>query len=203
VAVEPTLWAMGIRSLLVLLMALALSGTGCGGSNEVDRAADSPPQSATEQQAPTREAFVSEAKAICTKAWETVPAGASKASLQKQLEMGMDTWSDVVRQLRILPVPPGEKARVGRMLTHFENAIRAGRLASTADDESALAVFAGLFDQGQKGAAIAHSYGLDVCSPVPAMPSDEDVLESEAFQKAMKDFARQVEDSDVPTLTQP
>jgi hypothetical protein len=194
---------MVIRSLLVLLMALALSGTGCGGSKELDGASDSPTPSAPERQTLTREAFVSEAKAICTKAWETVPAGASKASPQEQLGMGMDTWSDVVRQLRTVPVSPEEKARVDDMLTHFTKAIRAGRLASTADDESALAIFAGLFDQGQKGATIARSYGLDICSPVPAMPSDDDFLESEVFQKAMKDFTRQLEDGDLPTLTQP
>jgi hypothetical protein len=35
------------------------------------------------------------------------------------------------------------------------------------------------------------------------MPSDDDFLESEVFQKAMKDFTRQLEDGDLPTLTQP
>jgi hypothetical protein len=117
--------------------------------------------------------------------------------------MAMDVWSGVVRELRDLDPPPGDRARVDRMLTHFETAIRAGREAAAADDESALAAFAGVFDQGSKGAAIAHSYGLDVCSPVPVMPSAEDLSENEAFRKAMLDLIRQVEAGDAPALTEP
>jgi hypothetical protein len=192
------------RSLLVAFVTVLVAVGGCGGSAD-DRERSTRPQgqSATEQEAATPAAFVSEARAICTEAWDTVPPGASSASPQEQLEMGMNAWSDVVRQLRELDPPPGEEARVDRMLTHFENAIRAGRQASKVNDESALAVFAGLFDQAQKGATIAHSYGLDVCSPLPAMPADEEFFESEAFQEAMKDFTRQIEDGDLPTLTQP
>jgi len=195
---------MGRRALRFASLSLFLACAGCGGSDGSDGPARIAGKSQTGQtDGPTREVFVASAKAICTDAWDTVPPGARDASPAKQLAMGMDTWSDVVRELRELDPPPDEAARIDRMLRHFENAIRAGRHASRADDESALVVFAGLFDQGQKGAAIAHSYGLDVCSPVPAMPSEEDFFESEAYQKAMKDFTRQLEGADLPTLTQP
>jgi hypothetical protein len=53
--------------------------------------------------------------------------GAREAAPKTQFAMGMEMWSHVVRQLHALE-PPGEEVRVERMLTHFQNAIRAGRL---------------------------------------------------------------------------
>jgi hypothetical protein len=198
------------RRALPLILPLVLLPAACGGSESVERTG-SPPASGPMQQtsdappprAPTRREFVTKARAICTEAWETVPAGLRDASPQEQLEAGMDTWSDVVGRLRRLEPPAGEKARVGRMLRHFENAIRAARGFSRAEDEGALALFAGLIDQGQKGATIARSYGLDHCSLVPPMPSEKELAESDAFQKAMEHFTGELLDPNRATLTQP
>jgi hypothetical protein len=134
---------------------------------------------------------------------ESLRAGLEGEPVEEQLAIAMDAWSRVVRELRELKPPAGEEARVDRMLTHFENAIRAGRKATTADDEAALAVFAGLFDQGSKGAAIANSYGLAVCSPVPVLPSAAELWESKAYQQAILDLIRHVESDKLPTLAEP
>jgi hypothetical protein len=203
-ASRPDNWSLGhARAFLPVVAAVALLGAACGGSasEQADAAAESP---ASQAEIPTRDAYVTKAKAICARAWGEIPRGALDASVEAQLQMGMDTWAEVVRQLRALDRPPADAARIERMLTHFQNAIRAGRLMPTAEDEDALAVFAGLLDQGAKGAAIAHSFGLDDCSPVPPMPSAEDVFESEAYHEAMLDFIRQMEkDGKLPPLPQP
>lgn len=193
---------MGRSLAFLALIGVVLVGAACGGSDGGGGAAASE-RPGQEEQALTRSEFVARAKAICIAADETLPPGARDAPTEKQLAIAMDAWNRVVRQLRELKPPRGEAARVDRMLTHFENAIRAGRQAFTASDESALAVFAGLFDQASKGAAIANSYGLDVCSPVPVLPSTQELWESSAYQQAMLDFIRQFEESDLPTLTEP
>jgi hypothetical protein len=172
------------RRYLVLFLPLVLVAAACGGSENPERS------SSPQAPAPTREAFVTKAEAICTEAWETVPAGARDAPPEKVFEMGIDTWSRLVGRLRRLAPPAAEKQRVDLMLTHFENAIRAARQLSTAEDEAVLAVFAGLFAQGQKGAAIAHSYGLDVCSLVPPATAGEEALAqiTEKWQKTGENF---------------
>jgi hypothetical protein len=179
-----------------------LIAAACGAGDDVERPAG-PQATAGREPATTRATFVAKARSICTEAWQTPPAEARGASPERLLELGMDTWAGVVRDLRRLEPPPLEKRRVDRMLTHFENAIRAARQAPNGDDEAALAIFAGLFDQGSKGAAIAHSYGLAVCSPVPPMPSADELLENDAFREAMEQFVGQLRDPRLPTLTQP
>jgi hypothetical protein len=124
---------------------------------------------------------------------ETLPSDVSDLPTEEQLVAAMDVWSRVVSRLRALEPPAGDEARVDRMLTHFENAIRAGRGAATATDETALAFFAGLFDQGSRGAVIAESYGLGICSPIPPMPPAEQLAENKAYQEAMLELIRQVE----------
>jgi hypothetical protein len=99
-----------------------------------------------------------------------------------------------------LPDTLADKERVDVMLTHFENAIRAARQFSTAEGEAALAVFAGVIDQGRKGAEIAHSYGLDVCSLVPVIPSEQEFVQSDAFREAVNAFADHAQDPDRKTL---
>lgn len=199
----PMTLAMGHRFLVLTSMSLALACTACGGGSEQREDAVRSERSAPSQEQSSRAEFVAKARAICATAGGPVPPGLRDSTPQAQLKIAMDAWSQVVRELRKLDPPPGEEARVDRMLRHFENAIRAGRQASTADDESALPVFAGLFDQASKGAAIAASYGLERCSPVPPMPSGEDLAENEAFRDAMLDLIEQVENGDVPTLTAP
>jgi hypothetical protein len=186
------------RRALLLFFPLLVIAVGCGGSDDPERSSSRQPP------APTRAAFVTEARGMCTEAWETVPPGARDAPAQKVLELGIDTWSDLVQQLRRLEPPAGDKQRIDRMLTHFENAIRAARQTSTAEDEAALAVFAGLFDQGQKGAEIAYSYGLEACSLVPPGAAGEAALAqlTEEWQKTIEGFSPPLLDPE-RTQTQP
>lgn len=192
------------RSLVfaVLVVVVPLGIAACGVSNGGRGAAESKrPLPDTAQ--PTRKQFVARAKAICSAPDDTLPRDLSQAPTEKRLAIAMDVWSDVVRDLRKLEPPASEQARVGRMLTHFEDAIRAGRRASTVDDESALAVFAGLFAAGSRGATIAHAYGLDICSPIAAMPLGGDLSENEAYREAMLELVRQLEENDPSLITRP
>ncbi len=191
------------RCLSFALISLVLACAACGRTDEAGRGAESD-RPGQEQETLTRGQFIANAKAICTDpSKEIVPPGVQGPSPEEQLAIAMDVWSGVVRELRELEPPTGERTRVDRMLTNFENAIRAGREAFTAENESALAAVAGLFDQGSKGAAIARSYGLEVCSPVPVMPSAEELSENEAFQRAMLDRIRALEEGDLPAPTEP
>jgi hypothetical protein len=195
--------AMAHRFLGLASISLALACTACGGGSDQRADAVRSARSAPSQEQSSRAEFVAKARAICATAGGPVPPGLRDSAPQEQLEIAMDAWSQVVRELRTLDPPAGEEGRVDRMLRHFENAIRAGRQVPTANDESALAVFAGLFDQASKGAAIAASYGLETCSPVPSMPSGDELAKNEAFRDAMLDLIEQVENGDVPTLTEP
>ena len=183
-------------------LALALGTAGCGASDDGRRRAASD-TSPTSVEARTQSQFVADAKAICAAPDETVSPDLAHAPTEKQLKVAMDVWRNVVRELRKLEPPTGEEARVDRMLTHFENAIRIGRRVAAVDDETTLAVFAGLFDQGSRGAAIAHSYGLDVCSPIPAMPPAGELSENKAFRDAMLELIRQVEKNDPSLVRRP
>lgn len=193
---------MGHRFLVFGSVSIVLACSACGGSEGRGHAARSEAP-APNQEPSSRAEFVSKAKAICATAAGPPPPSLRASSPQAQLETAMDAWSEVARDLRKLDPPPADEARVARMLRHFENAIRAGRQLSKADDESTLALFAGLLDQGSKAAAIAASYGLEVCSPVPPMPSGDALAENDAFREAMLDLIEQVESGDVPTLTEP
>ena len=195
---------MGGRALAsaVLTLALVLVATSCGDDRGREAAEMNRP-ARTDQSAPP-DGFVAQAKAICTAADEGLPSDVSDApTAQQRLEVAMDVWSTVVGQLRALEPPGGDEARLDRMLTHFENAIRAGRRAATVNDETALALFAGLFDQASRGAVIAESYGLGACSPIPPMPPAEQLAENEAYQEAMLEFIREVEQNGPSLKMQP
>jgi hypothetical protein len=194
---------MSRRSLAFAVIAFVLvsAAAACGGDGGRD-AAEANRQTRAEGGA-TRDEFVAKARAICTAGDESLPGDVSDAPTEERLMAAMDVWSSVVSQLRVLKPPAGDEARVDRMLTHFEHAIRAGRGAATVNDETALAAFAGLVDQGSRAAVIAESYGLDVCSPIPALPPAEEIAENKAYQEAMLDLIRQLEQDGQSLKVQP
>ena len=191
------------RTLALALSSLVLVCTACGASDDQGESSGGRRPQTGKEAKPTRQAFVRQANAICAEAWKNAAANLRDAPPEEQFATAMETWDDLVRELRRLHPPAADEARVTRMLAYFEDAVRAGRRVAAADDESVLAPLAGLVDQGSRGAAIARSYGITACSPLPAKPSTEQFFQSPAFQEAMKDFTRRLNQGKRQPLTRP
>jgi hypothetical protein len=138
----------------------------CGGASD-EQATPQERQHAKRVTAPgTRADLIADAKKICARMDARIGRlglAVSQATPQQMSEI-MDAWRVTVDELRVLKPPPTEARRFGRMLTHFEAAIRAARALPHATDEMALVPIAEMADDGMKGGKIAHAYGLDECS---------------------------------------
>jgi hypothetical protein len=176
--------------LLVLLVFLA----GCGGSVASDNEATRPPDdpTASPRVAPaattTRAALVAEAKKICAR-MEGRLAGLvtpSSPPTQNQALGIIDAWAVTIDELHGLDPPAAEATRFTAMLTHFDNAVSAGRALPDAEGEMALVPIAAMADEGMKGGVIAHAYGLDECSLFPPAPTQAE-FERYILEQAKKD----------------
>jgi hypothetical protein len=72
------------------------------------------------------------------------------------------------------------------MLKHFDKAISAARAMPDAEGEMALVPIAAMADEGMKGGAIAHAYGLDECSLFPPAPTEAE-FERYILEQARKE----------------
>jgi hypothetical protein len=136
----------------------------------------------------TRADLIADARQICERLEGRMAALGTPATppTPKQLLAIIDAWRVTVGQLRELQPPASEATRFGRMLTHFEAAIRAAQALPDAKGEMALVPIAGMAHDGMKGGAIAHSYGLDECSLFPPAPSQAE-LERYVLEQARKE----------------
>jgi hypothetical protein len=146
---------------------------GCGGASDSETARRQSQHARPNAASASRTNLVADAKKICARMdgrMARLGLSVSRATPRQVLEI-MDAWSVTVEELRALKPPPAEARRFGRMLTHFEAAIRAARALPDATDATALVPIAGMADEGMKGGTIAHGYGLDQCSLFPPAPT--------------------------------
>jgi hypothetical protein len=159
----------------VQVAALALFAAGCGGAGESDRTAPARAQPAPPKPPAisTLADLVSEAQAICARLEERISHLGRPATppTRKQILALIAAWKVTVDELHALEPPPREARRFGRMLVHFDNAIRAAEALPPAKGEIALVHVAAMAYAGQRGAAIARAYGLDRCSLFPPAPT--------------------------------
>lgn len=151
---------------------------GCGGSAESREGAGAgPQQQAGPAPAPTTgSTFLADARRVCARLDARVArlARPKGQPTNAQLLAALDAWAETIDELRALKPPPSQHKRFRAMLEHFEASIRAARQLPTAAGEEALVTVAVMADRGQKGAAIAHSLGLQQCSAFAPAPSQRE-----------------------------
>jgi hypothetical protein len=175
--------------LLALVAVLAGCGDSIASDNEAaDSREDAPVRAKTTSAAAARADLVADAEQICARMEGRLAGRATPSAppTPNQMLAIVDAWAVTVDELRELDPPAAEAARFGRMLKHFDQAIRAARALPDAEEELALVPIAAMSDEGMKGGAIAHAYALDECSLFPPAPTQAE-FERYILEQARKE----------------
>jgi hypothetical protein len=147
-----------LRPVLATSFVLCALAAGCGQAQEktVATALDAPASS------PTKHEFIERADTLCLR---MVKAGeAEAATLKRRPDLAvrrlLDLQARLIRDLRALDAPAGDKAKVAAVLRHLDGLQAAIRALETTEGEEVLAAVAAIGVETDAVARGAHAYGL-------------------------------------------
>jgi hypothetical protein len=146
------------RAVLAAWFVLCAFAAGCGQARE--RTVATTLDAAT--RSPTKHDFVERADALCLR---MVKAGeAEAATLKRRPDLAvrrlLDLQARLIRDLRALDAPAGDKAKVAAVLRHLDGLQPAIRALETTEGEEVLAAVAAIGVETDAVARAAHAYGL-------------------------------------------
>ncbi|UDY35881.1 hypothetical protein [Dermatobacter hominis] len=156
---------------------LGLGLLGCSSDDDAAEPADSTTTTTTEAPSSSaKDGFVEAANAICSEMddrsvelSDSMPedGAESAADMQRLLEGNAQLAEEAIAQIRALPQPPEDAARLEAMYAQIDELAALGRQGATAVAQGDEATFATVSEQADELSAKANAafteYGLDVC----------------------------------------